>query len=156
LTTTVSGPGVITFALHSLGWKAFQDLCATALSEIFSQTFQVYSPTKDDGQDGYFLGSWVPQKGEKITGSFTVQCKFTSKETSSISVSALTGELSKLSALAKSGHANSYILMTNHSCSAPRIKKIEEAVLAAGAKHSSCSEKSGFVVSSPKIRVFAD
>lgn len=32
----------ITYELHSLGWKAFQDLCVTVISDIFGQTVQSF------------------------------------------------------------------------------------------------------------------
>ena len=43
------------------------------------QTFQTFADGNDAGQDGAFWGSWTEQGGEVLTGSFTVQCKHTSK-----------------------------------------------------------------------------
>ncbi|MEH6735210.1 MAG: hypothetical protein V7690_11260 [Shewanella sp.] len=37
----------LTYELHSLGWKAFQQLCATVLSEVLGQTVQVFSEVND-------------------------------------------------------------------------------------------------------------
>jgi hypothetical protein len=48
------------FQLFSLGWKAFQDLCLTVLSDQLGQAVQRYSPLKDGGRDGAFVGEWNP------------------------------------------------------------------------------------------------
>lgn len=50
----------VEFALHSLGWKAFQDLCATILSEVLGQQVQVFSQTRDRDRDAAFQGIWRP------------------------------------------------------------------------------------------------
>src|SRR5882724_4265041 len=73
------------FALHTLGWKSFQDLIASVGSEILGQTFQVFLPSKDAGRDGAFYGKWEPKANECLSGSFVVQCKFTSKANASLS-----------------------------------------------------------------------
>ena len=64
-----------TFALHSLGWKAFQDLCLTVTREVFGQTVEQYASTSDGGRDGAFYGNWYEHDG-RLNGSFTIQCKF--------------------------------------------------------------------------------
>jgi len=87
----------INYELQSLGWKAFQDLCATIISEILGQTVQTFLPTKDAGRDGAFCGSWSPAKGEKLKDSFTVQCKFSVKRDSVLQVSHIQDESQELS-----------------------------------------------------------
>ena len=39
----------INYALHSLGWKAFQNLCSTIMSEIWGQNIQTFLIPKTTG-----------------------------------------------------------------------------------------------------------
>ena len=48
----------IIFALHPLGWKAFQDLCVTILKAILGQTVPHFFDSRDGGRDGTFSGVW--------------------------------------------------------------------------------------------------
>ena len=43
------------FALHTLGWKAFQDLCAQICEESLQRTISIYREAQDGGQDAVFL-----------------------------------------------------------------------------------------------------
>src|SRR4051794_32410347 len=108
----------ISYELHSLGWKAFQDLCATITSEVWGQTVQKFLPSNDAGRDGAFSGEWQPKAGEVFKGSFTVQCKFTVKRNKTLHLSDVVGELEKVQKLAARGLATNYILMTNASLTA--------------------------------------
>jgi len=38
-------------ALHTIGWKAFQDLCAQVCEEVLRRPVQVYREAQDGGQD---------------------------------------------------------------------------------------------------------
>lgn len=91
---------LVTYELHSLGWKAFQDLCATIMGEVLSQTVQVFLSSRDAGRDGAFQGTWKPVKGEELEGPFTIQCKFTSKRDRTLSISDIQAELVKAEKLA--------------------------------------------------------
>src|SRR5712691_5990157 len=101
-----------TFELHRLGWKAFQDLCVAIVEERTSRAVQTFLPTKDAGRDGAFIGRW---DGAISKGNSTIQCKFTSKAHSTLTVSMLKEELPKARTLAKAGLADDYILLTNHT-----------------------------------------
>lgn len=105
--------GEISYELHSLGWKAFQHLCITIVSEIFGQTTQSFSDSNDGGRDGAFHGVWKPNSGETFEGTFTVQCKFKSNPEHQIRVTDLAEELVKAKNLAERGLANNYFLFTN-------------------------------------------
>ena len=85
----------ITYELHSLGWKAFQSLCSTIVSEIWGQTIQTFFDSQDGGRDGSFNGEWIKNGNESYSGSFTVQCKFTAKSNAVIKLSDLVDELKK-------------------------------------------------------------
>lgn len=101
------------YELHSLGWKAFQDLCVTILSEVLGQSVQTFFSSNDGGRDGAFHGSWLATEAEAFEGSFTVQCKFTAKQNEQLKPSMLSDEVAKAKRLAERGLANTYILMTN-------------------------------------------
>lgn len=64
------------YELHTLGWKAFQNLCITIIGEVFGQTAQSFFDSHDGGRDGAFHGMWTPTSGEAFTGTYTAQCKF--------------------------------------------------------------------------------
>lgn len=40
----------VDFALHTLGWKAFQDLCAQVMEEELKTTVSVYREAQDGGR----------------------------------------------------------------------------------------------------------
>lgn len=117
----------ISYSLHSLGWKAFQDLCAAIVSEVLGQTVQIFLPTRDAGRDGAFHGTWTPHANETYSGSFTVQCKFSAKQDTSLKLGKLSDELAKAEKLASKGLAANYILMTNIKVSATAEAEIRSA-----------------------------
>lgn len=122
------------FALTSLGWKAFQDLCGTILGVILGQTATSFRPTKDSGRDLAFEGEWVPQGGEALSGKFVVQCKFKSRD--NFYRSDITDEIPKIRRLVKDGRCDTYILMTNGGMTASTAADIEDDLARAGVKHS--------------------
>ncbi len=103
----------ITYELHTLGWKAFQNLCATIVSEIWGQTVQTFFDSHDGGRDGAFQGKWHDVQNEVFEGSFTVQCKYTSSPDKQIKLSDLTDEIKKAKRLASKGLADNYFLFSN-------------------------------------------
>jgi len=103
----------ITYELHTLGWKAFQNLCATIVSEIWGQTVQTFFDSHDGGRDGAFQGKWHDVQNEIFEGSFTVQCKYTSSPDNQIKLSDLTDEIKKAKRLASKGLADNYFLFSN-------------------------------------------
>src|ERR1700692_4630534 len=101
------------YELHSLGWKAFQQLCFSVASELWGQVIQGFFDSHDGGRDGAFHGTWTPQKGESLQGSFTAQCKFSSRPGKSLSLSDVKDELTKAARLAERRLADNYILLTS-------------------------------------------
>lgn len=101
------------FQLHQLGWKNFQQLCGTILRESLGQSYQVFADTDDGGRDGAFQGSWKPTKGERLKGSFTFQCKHSSRPAQGLSLASLKDEFEKAKQLAAKGLAEIYVLITN-------------------------------------------
>src|SRR5579872_1150538 len=105
------------FNLHSLGWKSFQDLCATILQTVLNRPVQTFAATHDEGRDATF-------RGEPPNALTVVQCKSTSIADSLISLSDLKDEIGKAARLAANGLADSYILMTNARCTAKSEARI--------------------------------
>ena len=116
----------IKYDLHSLGWKSFQDLCASIAAEVLGQTVQVFLPAKDGGRDGAFRGTWKATENVQMTGSFVVQCKFTGKADALLALSDIDDEVGKAEKLAADGLCNNYILMTNYGISGPTEAEIRQ------------------------------
>lgn len=119
----------VTYELHSLGWKAFQQLCATVLSEVLGQTVQVFSEVNDGGRDLAFYGNWLNSSESSVNfqGAFTIQCKHTIKPDASFSLSLVSGELDKVKILAEKGLCENYLIITNAKVSAEAEIAIIEA-----------------------------
>lgn len=117
------------FALHRLGWRAFQDLCIALSEERLNRPIQSFLPSNDAGRDGAFVGHWDDKSS---AGDSTIQCKFTSKVEANLTLSMLSDELPKAAALAKRGLADDYIILTNHSITGASELKIRAAFEQAG------------------------
>ena len=117
----------VTYELHSLGWKAFQQLCVTIISEVWGQAVQSFFDSHDGGRDGAFNGTWTPKLGEVYHGSFTVQCKFTSKPSKRLRIGDLRDELEKARRLAGRGLADNYFLFTNAQLTGTTAEAIQSA-----------------------------
>lgn len=111
----------VDYSLHTLGWKAFQDLCATITTQIWDREFQSFFDSNDGGRDGAFR---VKSEANK---NIVVQCKFTGKSSSQIKLSDLKDELLKATRLTKKGLCDEYILFTNHSLTGTNEEKIKSA-----------------------------
>jgi len=110
---------VPTFALHELGWHAFQQLCHTVLREVLGQSVVAFLGGNDGGRDGAFTGRWKRDRSSELRGEFVVQCKHTSRRDHSIAPSDLEDELDKAARLADRGRCDVYVLMTNAGVSGP-------------------------------------
>jgi hypothetical protein len=117
---------IIDFKLHTLGWKAFQDLSVTIMANIFGHDFQSFHDTHDGGRDGAFYGTWIDKQNGKKSGSFTVQCKFTSAYNEGIKVSDLNDDIEKAKRLAAKGLANHYVLFTNTKLTGNQEESLRE------------------------------
>src|SRR4051812_44314756 len=58
-------------ALHTIGWKAFQDLCSQVCEEVLKRPVEIFREAQDGGQDAVFL--LHQQNLDGLTA--TVQCK---------------------------------------------------------------------------------
>ncbi|MBH5373370.1 nSTAND3 domain-containing NTPase [Bradyrhizobium glycinis] len=124
------------YELHSLGWKAFQQLCVAIASEVWGQTAQGFYDSHDGGRDGAFHGQWETRSGEIFSGSFTAQCKFTSQPSKVLRLSDLKDEVSKIERLAERGLAQNYFLFTNARLTGDFEEKLRQVILEIpGVKH---------------------
>ncbi|MFO0157642.1 MAG: restriction endonuclease, partial [bacterium] len=103
----------VSYELHTLGWKAFQQLCVTVVSEVWGQHVQSFYDSRDGGRDGAFRGQWIDSSGTTLSGSFTVQCKFSARPSALLRLSDLRDEVKKAAILASQGLADNYFLFTN-------------------------------------------
>lgn len=91
-------------ALHTIGWRAFQDLCSQVCEVVLSRPVEIFREAQDGGQDAVFLipsGSDVPAIG-------TIQCKHTSEAGKALKAGDLSGEIENVKELLKVGLADSY------------------------------------------------
>lgn len=61
-------------AFHTIGWKAFQNMCAQICQEELDCPVSIYREAQDGGQDAVFLINSA-EDGAKSTG--TIQVKHT-------------------------------------------------------------------------------
>ncbi|MBI3372372.1 MAG: hypothetical protein HY017_11535 [Betaproteobacteria bacterium] len=123
------------YDLHNLGWNSFQQLCLTITREIVGQTVESFLDSGDGGRDGAFTGKWRATGQEDLTGSFLIQCKFTSKSNYVLRTSDLSDEVEKAKKLVAKGLCDSYLLMTNAGLSGTQAEEIKVLFQAAGVKH---------------------
>lgn len=102
-------------ALHTLGWKAFQDLCAQICEEILKRPIEIYREAQDGGQDAVFLSR---PKGSAAHPA-TIQCKFKSRSEARLRLSDIGPEEESIATLVADGLADTYIFMTNMGVDAP-------------------------------------
>lgn len=83
------------------------------MGEIWGQTIETYFDSNDGGRDGAFHGRWISSDGKEFVGTFTAQCKFTSRRDEQSSSLNLSDEFKKAKRLAARGLADKYVLFTN-------------------------------------------
>lgn len=102
-------------ALHTIGWRAFQDLCSQVCEVVLGRPVEIFREAQDGGQDAVFLipaGNDAPPIG-------TVQCKHTYEAVKALKLGDLTAEIKHIEELVQSGQADTYVFMTNMSVDAP-------------------------------------
>jgi len=128
-TPRVQGP-IVDLAIHTLGWKAFQDLCAQVCAEVWNKTVSIYREAQDGGQDAVFLTRGNTQEDDSEEA--TVQCKFSSKAEQRLRVSDIESELETVRELTAAGRAKSYYLITSQGVDAPVAAAIRDKLIDAG------------------------
>jgi len=134
----VVAPGMPYFALHTMGWRAFQDLAGAVLREVLGQTFQTFADANDAGRDGAFYGRWNDRAGVFDVGEvpadspFVLQCKHIARDSATLTPSLVKGEIAKARALAMRGLCSSYLLITNARVSGSSEAQIRQWLQEAG------------------------
>ncbi|MGE0503169.1 MAG: hypothetical protein AB7I79_20725 [Rhizobiaceae bacterium] len=117
-------------ALHTIGWRAFQDLCSQVCEVVLGRPVEIFREAQDGGQDAVFLipsGSEAPPIG-------TVQCKHTSEAGKALRTGDLSGEIENVEELVKAGQADTYAFMTNMSVDAPVAAAMRARLRAVGVR----------------------
>ena len=122
---------LVDLALHTLGWKAFQDLCAQVCEEVLQRSVAIYREAQDGGQDAVFLF----KKSKEVAGTGTVQCKFTSDSYRRLRLGDLTGEKDSVKELVAKGEADTYYFITNMGVDAPVAVNIRKELISLGVKN---------------------
>ena len=118
-----------------LGWKAFQDLGVAVTTEVLGQTIEYFLPQKDGGRDGAFAGTWK-DTGDEISGSFCIQCKYTSDSKKALSARTFVKQESrKIKKLISRKKCDAYILLTNYEATHHQRDLIEDSLKILGVKH---------------------
>lgn len=103
------------FALHTIGWQAFQDLVASIAEVNFARPVTRVAKVADHGRDGSFSGVPDEPLAAQDERETTIQCKHFSSTTSKLNVASLKSELEAVRKLAASGKADGYMLVTSAS-----------------------------------------
>ena len=103
-------------ALHTIGWRAFQDLCSQICEVMLQRPVEIFREAQDGGQGAVFI---VPAAHPTAPPVGTVQCKHTSDATKALRVQDLTPEIDHVRDLMAAGQADTYVFMTNMSVDAP-------------------------------------
>jgi len=117
-------------AIHTLGWKAFQDLCAQVCAEAWGTTVSIYREAQDGGQDAV-LQTRKAGSGQKAFEA-TVQCKFSGKVNLRLRATDVDAELSTVRELVAAGRAKTYYFITSQGVDAPVAAKIRDKLVEAG------------------------
>lgn len=118
-------------ALHTIGWKAFQDLCSQVCEVVLGKPVEIFREAQDDGQDAVFLLS--PSAGTTAAVG-TVQCKHSSDPSKPLRVRDLRPEIAHIEQLVQAGQADTYVLMTSMSVDAPVAVAIRDRLRALGVR----------------------
>lgn len=119
-------------ALHTIGWKAFQDLCAHVMEDVLRTPVEVFREAHDDGQDAVLNSKSIGGRDQPTT----VQCKFSAVAGRTLKPSDLAIEEEHIALLLEKGMADRYILMTSMSVSAPVAVKIRKRLRELGVARS--------------------
>jgi hypothetical protein len=111
-------PGPPTFELHTLGWRAFQDLCAAVVRTVWGQSAHSFADSNDAGRDGAFYGIWHDPSSaaglREVSPAGRSSCSANTKKAGgTLSESELEEEFHKVPPLVARGLCRSYVLMTN-------------------------------------------
>lgn len=125
----VQGPN-IDLAIHTLGWKAFQDLCAQVCAVTLGTIVSIYREAQDGGQDAVFQTRKADSGQEGVEA--TIQCKFSGKADLRLRATDVDAELATVRELVAGGQAKTYYFITSQGVDAPVAGKIRAKLVEAG------------------------
>ena len=117
-------------ALHTIGWRAFQDLCSQVCEVVLGRPVEIFREAQDGGQDAVFL---IPADPDAPPIG-TVQCKHTSEAGKALKVADLTAEIGHVEGLVRARQADTYAFMTNMSVDAPVAAAMRAKLRALGVR----------------------
>lgn len=113
--------------LHTLGWKAFQDLCTQVCAEVWGTTVSIYREAQDGGQDAVLQ---MRKAGSGQNGfEATVQCKFSGKANLRLHATDVDAELATVRELVAAGRAKTYYFITSKALMPQSRRKSETSLL---------------------------
>jgi len=95
---------------------------------------EAFLDSNDAGKDGAFAGKWKESGNDVISGNFVIQCKYSGKTNSTLTVSSLKEEYPKIERLVKAGRCECYIILTNSGVSGQAAEKIKDKLNSLGVK----------------------
>lgn len=120
----------VDLAIHTLGWKAFQDLCAQVCAETLGTIVSIYREAQDGGQDA-ILQTQKAGSGQKGFEA-TVQCKFSGNAHLRLRATDVDPELVTVRELVAAGRAKTYYFITSQGVDAPVAAKVRDKLVEAG------------------------
>ncbi|MET3520958.1 hypothetical protein [Mesorhizobium abyssinicae] len=118
-------------ALHTIGWRAFQDLCSQLCEVVLRRPVEIFREAQDGGQDAVLL---IPGDGASAPAIGTVQVKHSSDAAKALRASDIAAELESVARLVAEGQADTYIFMTNMSVDARVALEIRRRLRAIGVR----------------------
>ena len=117
------------FALHTIGWQAFQDL-AVSIAGVFRILPHRLTRCEERRRGTGRLLYGLPDEPLKPRDKrqTTIQCKHVSMADAKLTVAQLRDEFTKIRKLVASGRAHGYVLMTNASITEGNRKRIVAAI----------------------------
>lgn len=117
-------------ALHTIGWRAFQDLCSQVCEVVLNRPVEIFREAQDGGQDAVFL----TKNEDSDYYPATIQVKHTSEAKKSLRLSDISVEIENIRDLVKASQSDTYIFMTNMSIDAPVALAIRKLLYSLGVR----------------------
>lgn len=118
-------------ALHTIGWRAFQDLCSQVCEVTLKRPVEIFREAKDGGQDAVFL---IPGDGGEAATIGTIQVKHSSEAKKALRLSDINAEIEHVQQLVADGQADTYIFISNMSVDAPVALAIRNRLRSVGVR----------------------
>lgn len=118
-------------SLHTIGWRAFQDLCSQVCEVMLKRPVEIFREAQDGGQDAVFL---VPNDVDGAPAIGTIQVKYTSEAGKALRLRDISPEIEHVKQLVADGQADTYIFISNLSVDAPVAVEIRNRLRSLGVR----------------------